>query len=80
MENKLELGEVGGCREFSEHMGDISKKIPRKFREISGKRTGFTENYWKFSTTENYWNFQILRTEIITEIEINNLVNIRSIK
>ena len=53
-ENKLELelGEAGGFGwvegEVSEIFWEISEnlgEIPRKFRENSGKRTGFTEIY-----------------------------------
>jgi len=35
-ENKLELGEVGGY-------GWVEGEVSGIFREISGKRTGFTE-------------------------------------
>ena len=54
-ENKLELGEVGGygwvegevlgVGNIPGNFRQFSEKFPRIFREIFGKRTGFTEVY-----------------------------------
>ena len=86
----LNLGKRGGLggwrmrsRKFFGKFPKTWEKFPRKFREISGKRTGFTEiywnlvkllkfwNHWKFSTTEFYWNFQI-PSKLFPLTEIND--------